>query len=288
MIQILQKIYCDMKVARRLKEAAGKRPSASEQVQRAADYRKANKRLAFSEVGFSCHSQYEEDGILLYIFALIGTLNKKSVELCSEDGFECNTANLILNHGWQGLLCEGGAWNTYKAQRFYDSHPKTQNQPPVVLHKWVTRENVNALLKENGYEGEVDLLSLDMDGVDYWILKELSVIRPRVIVLEFNHLWGPDTAVTVPYRDDFKAEFSKWGCDYGGASLKAFVDLSREKGYRLIGTNAIATNAFFLRNDIPCDFLPEVDPKTCFDHPRAQFGMKERLPRIKEKEWVYL
>ena len=82
------------------------------------------------------------------------------------------------------------------------------------------------------------------------------------------------------------AEFTQYGSDYAGASLKAFVKLGKKKGYRLVGTNAIATNAFFIQNDIACDWLPEIDVSTCFDHPRAQFGMKHRLPGVINKEWM--
>lgn len=92
--------------------------------------------------------------------------------------------------------------------------------------------------------------------------------------------------MTVPYRDTFVAEFTEYGSDYAGASLLAFVKLSKAKGYRLVGTNAIATNAFFVRSDIQCDWLPEIDIAGCFEHPRAQFGMKQRLPGVKDREWV--
>ena len=111
-------------------------------------------------------------------------------------------------------------------------------------------------------------------------------MSPRVVVLEFNHLWGPEVSVTTPYRDDFVGEFTKYGSDYAGASLAAFIKLGKRKGYRFVGTNEVATNAFFVRNEIECDWLPEVDPATCFGHPRAQFGMQERLPAVKDKEWV--
>lgn len=200
--------------------------------------------LHFKEVGFSNYSQHEEDGILLYIFALIGTTNKKCVEVCAGDGLECNTANLIIHHRWVGLLLDGDESNIQKAKSFYHNHPDTRYWPPKIVHAWITKSNVNDLIQENHFQGELDLLSLDIDGNDYWLLKELNVINPRVIVLEINHLWGDREAVTVPYDDHFQAEFTEYGSDYAGASLPAFVKLCKEKGYRLVGTNAIATNAF--------------------------------------------
>jgi hypothetical protein len=244
------------------------------------------KPLNFSDVGFKVNSQHDEDGILLYIFSLIGTTNKKCVEICAGDGIECNTANLIMNHSWIGLLCDGGPKNVEKAKTFYASHPRTMYWPPKIVCHWISTSNVNQIMLENDFNGEIDLLSLDIDGIDYWLWKEISCISPRVVVLEFNHLWGPDVSVTVPYADDFKAEFTQYGSDYSGASLMAFVKLAKEKGYRLVGTNTIGTNAFFIRNDVLNDWLPEIETSSCFKHPRAQFGMEYRLPGVKNKQWM--
>ena len=242
-------------------------------------------RISFHEVGFREYSQHEEDGILLYIFALVGISNKKCVEVCAGDGLECNTTNLILNHRWIGCLFDGSEDNVKRGQSFFANHPDSMYYPPKFIQAWITKHNINQLIKEAGFEGEIDLFSLDIDGNDYWLLKELTVIRPRVIVLEINHLWGDREAVTVPYDDNFKAEFTEYGSDYAGASLPAFVKLCKEKGYRLVGTNAIATNAFFIRNDIVHPWLPEIDASTCFEHPRAQFGINTRFLKIKDKDW---
>lgn len=158
--------------------------------------------------------------------------------------------------------------------------------PPSILHAWITRDNVNQILVDAGYVGEIDLLSLDVDGVDYWLWEAMTAISPRVVVLEYNHLHGPDLSVTVPYRDDFVAEFSEYGSDYAGASLAAFIKLGRRKGYRYVGSNTIGTNAFFVRDDVPTAVLPEATPEEAFAHPRAQFGMEVRYPKIKNKEWM--
>lgn len=242
--------------------------------------------LSFKDVGFRVHSQHEEDGIILYIFSLIGTTNKKCAEICAGDGIECNTANLIINHRWIGLLCDGNEVNIKKAKDFYSKNLDSKYWPPTIIKEWVTKENINDLIKDNGYTDAIDLLSLDIDGNDYWLWKELNIISPRVVVLEFNHLWGPDVSVSIPYNEDFVCEFTKYGSDYAGASLRAFVKLGKKKGYRLVGTNEIATNAFFVRNDILCNSLPEINPSSCFSHPRAVFGMSERLPTVKNMDWI--
>lgn len=241
---------------------------------------------SFDEVGFKLFSQHNEDGILLYIFSLIGTTNKKAVEICAGNGIECNTSNLIVNHGWIGLLFDGSEENINKGKKFYSKCLTTKFYPPKLISSWIDADNVDSLIKDNGFEGEIDLLSLDIDGVDYYIWKSIKCINPRVIVLEYNHLWGPDKSVSVPYSSNFKAEFTKYGSDYAGASLSAFVKLGKEKGYRLVGCNIYGTNAFFIRNDVGKDILPEIKTNECFKHPRARFGMEKRLPKVKDKKWI--
>lgn len=244
-----------------------------------------NKKLY--DYGFSTFSQHEEDGILLYIFSLIGTTNKKCVEMCVGNGIESNTANLIVNHFWDGLLFDGDLKNIAIAKKFYAEHKNTNIYPPKVIYAWIDRENINTLIKENGYQGEIDLFSLDIDGIDYYLLENLNIVLPRVIVLEINHLLGFEKALTVPYDKHFKAEFTKDGSDYAGASLMAFVKLAKQKGYRFVGTNRFATNAFFIRNDIVNEKLPEVgDLASYFEHPRVKYGMTTRFEKIKDKKWI--
>jgi hypothetical protein len=216
-----------------------------------------------AETELRCFSQNGEDGILLYLFSLLGTTNKKVVEVCAGNGIECNAANLIVNHGWSGLLVDGDPANIAAGRRFYQSCRDTFACPPTLVHAWVTAENVNTLVSANGFDGDIDLLSLDLDGMDYWVWKALTCSRPRVVVLEFNYRWGPRRAVTVPYRPDFRVEGHKhpWCC---GASLPAFVKLGRERGYRLVGTHRLDFNALFLRSDTGPDLFPEVSAEEVF------------------------
>lgn len=248
--------------------------------------REREHRPSFREVGFSVYSQHDEDGILLYIFGLIGVSTCRSVEICGGDGIECNTANLLINHRWTGLIVDGDPDNVRRAREFYRARPQTRHWPPETVQAWLTRENVNDVVRDAGYSGEIDLLSLDVDGVDYWLWEALHVVTPRIVVLEYNHLLGPEVSRSVPYRPDFVAEFTQHGSDYAGASLQAFIRLGRKKGYRFVGANAVGTNAFFAMDDIPAHLLPEADPLRAFDHPRAQFGMKERFPGVKDRAWV--
>lgn len=211
---------------------------------------------------FRSFSQNGEDGILHFLFSVLGFTNRRAVEICAGDGLECNAANLILNHGFEALLLEGDQDKVDFGNIYYTNCRDTLVSPPTFLQRWITRANVNDLIREQGFEGPLDLFSLDLDGVDYWIWQALDCIDPRVVLVEYNPIWGPDNPMTVPYRDDFALDFSQTPF-YCGASLAAFVQLAREKGYRLIGCNRLQFNAFFLRNDVGADLFPEVPAASC-------------------------
>jgi len=242
-----------------------------------------------SEVGFKVYSQSDEDGILLFIFSVIGASSRQCVEICAGDGTECNTANLILNHGWHGLLVDGNRQNVDRGIKYYETSEQTYVYPPQFVCSWVTRENVNDLLQANGFRGEVDLLSLDLDGVDYWIWEAIEEITPRVVVLEYQDILGPDRACTVPYSPDFQASChstKQMLPNYSGASLSAFTKLARRKGYRLIGTNRYGYNAFFIQEGLAEGLLPTVEVKDCFSHPKVIAGRRDRFPVIENHPWV--
>ncbi|WP_051424312.1 hypothetical protein [Aphanizomenon flos-aquae] len=169
----------------------------------------------FDQVGFKAYSQFEEDGILLYIFSLIGTTNKKVVEICAGHGKECMAANLIINHGWQGYLFDGSEQNVKSAQNFFANHKQTFLMPPTVNHAWFTAENVNQILSDAGVSGEIDLLSLDIDGMDYWVWKAIKVIQPRVCLFETHNVIPSHLSLTAKYDPNFyylnqPTVYSKW------------------------------------------------------------------------------
>lgn len=236
----------------------------------------------FDEVGFRCHSQFEEDGILLYILSLIGTTNKISVEMCASRGLRCNTTNLISNHGWQGYLFDGDPKKVEKGKQFFSRHKDVGLWRPRFIHAWITAENVNEILETAGVSGEIDLFSLDIDGMDYWIWKALDCIEPRVVVCEVHCGIGPDRSLTVPYDPNFVIEIP----GYHGASLPAMVKLASQKGYRLVGASRHGLNAFFVRNGIGEDLLPPASISDCLKHPRCQYAMEHGWPKIENLPWV--
>lgn len=237
---------------------------------------------SFRDVGFRVFSEFDEDGILLYLFSIIPPRTFKCVEMCAGDGMECNTTNLILHHRWVGLLFDANKEYVRVGTDFFRRNPETRIWPPKFAHAWIKAANVNSLLIDNGMEGEVDLLSLDMDGVDYWIWKSMKAIQPRVVVLEANPTIPSNLSITVPYNPEFEVGNNR---NYFGASLSAFVKLGHLKGYHLVGTNWIGTNAFFIRSDIKHPWLPEVTVESCLKHPRIVHAREHRWPTVKNKNW---
>lgn len=238
--------------------------------------------------GFSRYSQTDEDGILLYLFSVLGAPSRRAVEICAGDGLECNAANLVLNHGWDALLVDGDPANVERGQRFFSKAKQTYVYPPRFVQAWITRDSVDDLIKSNGFDGEIDLLSLDLDGVDYWIWDAITAVTPRVVVVEYQDILGPDRVWTVPYADDFSADSHPATGEmpnFAGASLAAFVQLGRAKGYRLVGVNRLGFNAFFVRDDIGQDILPEVPISVGFEHPKNAEGMRDRFPTVERLPW---
>ncbi len=197
----------------------------------------------FATAGFSVHSKQSEDGHILHIFQHIGATNRRFVEIGIQDGLECNAANLAFNFGWGGVLIEGSEEDAAQARKHYVSYPHVK-----VVRSFVTKGNAAVLLRDSGAHPEADLFSLDIDGNDYWIWESLAGFNPRLVVVEYNAAFGPERAVTIPYKDDFKcgAQHSRL---YFGASLAALDALARRKGYTFVGAAETGPNAFFVRND---------------------------------------
>lgn len=242
---------------------------------------------SFEEVGFDVYSVTHEDGIFLYLFSSIGTTNKKFVDIGAGGINGSSVANLIINHGFKGLLIDGDTQSIEFARNYY-AELNLSNEP-ILKSTMITAENINSLIRENNISGEIDLFCLDIDGVDYWIWKALDVIQPRVVMVEYQDLLGPERAWTVPYSPNFSMSnypINKDDHNYCGASLSAFVKLGKEKGYRLIGCNNGGWNAFFMKNGIGEELFPEVSAESCFKFDWNFYGMQHRFPLVKDMRWV--
>lgn len=235
-----------------------------------------------SSTGFRVFSQFEEDGLLLFIFSILGMTRKTFVEIGSDDGVNSNSANLYFNFGWHGLFIDGNPKSIKRGIKFFNKYPNPWFYPPKFKCAKVKRENVNALIESGGLNGEIGLLSIDIDGNDYWVWDAISVVNPQVVIIETHNEFGLNDIV-VPYDPDYF--YPGKHPIYHGASPIAMNKLAQRKGYRLVGANELGFNFIFVRNDLAPDLLPEVSVESVLQHPSVKEGYKKFEPI---KDWEYL
>ena len=202
---------------------------------------------------FRIASQNQEDGLTLALLQEAGVTQARFVEIGSglSGG---NSAFLARECGWTGLMVDGAS--PTRMEQVGRRFPTAR-----AIHAWVTRDNINDLIAAHGFGGEVDLFSLDLDGNDYWIWEAMTACSPRVVILEYNSMFGPDRAVTIPYDADFNRH--RHHTMYYGASLAALTHVAAVKGYRLVAVEPAGINAYFLRNDLAPN-VPPCSPASAF------------------------
>ena len=217
---------------------AGKNLASQIAAQRVTDLRQAE---------FKVFSQFGDDGIVEWLAGRLGlpAEQQRFVEIGVEDYREANTRFLLVNRNWSGLIVDSG-----------DAHVRRLAQSSLLwrheIHAvtaLVDRENINDLLREQGFDHDLGLFSLDVDGNDYWIWEAIEA-QPAVVAIEYNSIFGPTRAVTVPYDASFDRTQAHFSNLYFGASLAALARLSDRKGYQLVGSNSAGNNAHFVRRDL--------------------------------------
>jgi hypothetical protein len=231
--------------------------------------------------GFRVFSQFEEDGYLLYLVAVLELEEKIFLDIGAADGINSNCANLALNLGWHGLFIDGDPANVERGRDFYASHPDTALYPPLFTQAYVTAENVNTIVRDAGLAGDIGICSIDIDGNDCWVWKALDAVTPAVIIIE-SHIEFGMRNIAVPYDPDYR--YPGKHHDYYGASALAICSLATQKGYRLVGANRFGFNLIFVRNDLYPDRVPAVPLESVMRHPRYA----ERLVLFEPiKDWEY-
>lgn len=202
------------------------------------------------EVEFQVFSQRGEDGIIQYIINKIEIPNKIFIEFGVETYTESNTRFLLMNNNWSGLVLDGSKKNIdfIKNDFIYWKYDITAQQ------SFITKDNINDLIGNYTKTKDIGLLSVDIDGNDYWVWEAIDVIEPRIVVCEYNSAFGSEKAVTVPYKADFVRSKEHYSELYFGASLAAFCNLAEKKGYDFIGTTSAGVNAYFVRKDLSGPF----------------------------------
>jgi len=221
-------------------------------------------------------SQNGEDGVLAEIIRRTGAPGRWFVEFGTGAGVESNCALLADVLGWSGLFMEGGDAEYTGLARKYSPHPRVATRKAMI-----TPENVEQLFAAEGVPPDLDVLSIDVDGSDYWIWEALDSHRPRVVVIEYNGSLEPGRRLVQP-RDT-----GPWRqTDFYGASIDALVELGTRKGYRHVHCDLTGNNAFFVRDDLPGDYLePALVPRRA-----ANFGLAgaSHVPDLDQRIYVDL
>jgi hypothetical protein len=207
---------------------------------------RANKLLSsLHEAEFKVFSQFGDDGIIQYLIHQLQPLLDSFVEFGVEDYRESNTRFLLVNNNWRGLVIDSSerSIDYIRKDEIYWRHTL------IARHAFVTRDNINDLFRDAGFVGEIGLLSIDIDGNDYWVWEKIEIIDPVIVIVEYNSIFGPDLALTIPYDPNFVRHRAHYSGQFWGASLQALAWLANRKGYSLLGCNSAGNNAYFVRND---------------------------------------
>ena len=195
---------------------------------------------------FKVFSQAGEDGIISEIFNRIGTTNKFFVEFGVGNGLENNSAYLLVK-GWQGYWIEGSDRFCQSIRQSFED--LIANQQLTLKNTFITAANIEDLFREGNVPTELDLLSIDIDGNDYWVWQAITNYRPRVVIVEYNAIYPPESSWVMQYNPSHQWKYNS----HVGSSLKALEKLGHQKGYKLVACSFSGVNAFFVREDLLAD-----------------------------------
>tara|TARA_Y100001970_G_scaffold34420_1_gene42665 strand:+ start:791 stop:1717 length:927 start_codon:yes stop_codon:yes gene_type:complete len=234
---------------------------------------------SLNQTYFKVFSQDTEDGILQYLLKSLNINDVKFVEIGTQDYSESNTRYI-----YETMRCEG---------LVIDPYPNLEKEINKILRVWknklkvhndfVNSENINEILKQNSFNKDLDLFSIDIDGIDYWVLEKINPKISKIFVIEYNPYFGSNLEISAPNLEKFdRFKYHPSGLCWG-ASLKAIINLMKKKGYTFIGSNRLNCNSFFILNELLDKFnlnLPSIDNLSEFT------DVKFNVLKTKDKKYV--
>jgi hypothetical protein len=213
-------------------------------------------RRALREVEFKVCSQWGDDGIIQYLIQNVPIESDTFVEFGVEGYVEANTRFLLVNDNWRGLVIDGSA--EYMAGlRETEIHWRYDL---TAIDAFITRDNINQLIGGAGFRGPLGILSVDIDGNDYWVWEAINVVDPAIVIVEYNSVFGSKHAVTVPYAADFRRSQAHSSNLFWGCSVRALCLLAARKGYVFVGCNSNGNNCYFVKRALAAN-VREVTPE---------------------------
>lgn len=198
-----------------------------------------------SDIEFGVSSQWGEDGILEWLIQRLGNVPPSFIEFGVENYLESNTRFLLQNRNWRGLVIDGSE----KHIEYIRKDPISWRHEINATCRFITSENINEIILESGFSGDIGVLSIDIDGNDYWVWRAIEAVNPIIVIVEYNSVFGDLHPITIPYRDNFYRTAAHFSNLYFGASVGALERLGANRGYRLMGCNGAGSNLFFVRDD---------------------------------------
>jgi hypothetical protein len=202
-----------------------------------------------NDAEFKVFSQNGEDGIIDFLLYMTSSKNSKFIEIGTENYDEANTRFLYETSNSKGLIIDD-SFNLKKLSNELDFWKRKI----VAVKTKITSQNINLVLKKNDFYNDIDLFSIDIDGIDYWVIKELPKKFAKIFVVEFNPVFGPNLEISVPNIKNFNRTKYHYSNLCWGVSLRALVKLMKAKGYIFLGVNQLKNNAFFVIDDFENEF----------------------------------
>lgn len=240
---------------------------------------------------FKVFSQFGEDGIINFLINNLDIKSKKFIEFGVENYEEANSRFLLENNSWEGLIIDSSKDNInfITKQNYYWKYNLTAKC------EFITKENINDIIYKNNFSGKIGLLSIDLDGNDYWIWECINTVDPDIVLIEFNARLGIDRSITVPYSPSFDRKINHFSNIIYGASLLALNNLAKKKNYSLICTNRNANNAFFIKKEllenVKSELIKSRNPSECnyipsFNETLDENGNLTKLTEIEIKKII--
>ena len=195
-----------------------------------------------SDADYKVFSQTGEDGIIDYLLYSLNIKVPKFVEIGVGDYRESNTRYIFQKNCSRGLIVDKNKNLEKKVSKIV----KLWKGDLTIIETAVTSENILHILNSNDFDNNLDVFSLDVDGIDYWILEVLPEKLSKIVVLEYNPTFGPNLEVTIPNLKYFDRKKYHYSCLCWGASLKALIKLMNQRKYVFVGSNIACFNAFFV------------------------------------------
>jgi len=220
-----------------------------------------NKKSTFTNLidsEFKVFSQWGEDGILQYLINKLPIKNKVFIEFGVENYTEANTRFLLENDNWSGLVLDGSKDNI----DFIQNSDLYWKYDLLAKEIFITKDNIDGIISEyidsNKFNKEIGLLSVDIDGNDYYVWKAIESIEPVIVICEYNWIFGNKLQLTVPYDDSFVRTQKHYSNLYFGASIQALYSLAKNKGYEYVGCTKAGNDAFFVKKEYANKYIKEL------------------------------